>query len=121
MLLIVHLHDLVFRSRVFLVLVLVALGIFFGLDTAKQPERFVSIAGLVVNILFCWLFSRHPRKVRCEPFLHTSCTFLFSSPLLQFLISMFYVCYLDDLSVHSRLHCCLSDVEYSFLTHIEIQ
>ena len=44
-------------------LVLVALGIFFGLDTAKQPERFVSIAGLVVNILFCWLFSRHPRKV----------------------------------------------------------
>ena len=45
-------------------LVLVALGIFFGLDTAKQPERFVSIAGLVVNILFCWLFSRHPRKVR---------------------------------------------------------
>ncbi|XP_073256992.1 solute carrier family 28 member 3-like isoform X4 [Porites lutea] len=52
---------------VFLVLVLVALGIFFGLDTAKQPERFVSIAGLVVNILFCWLFSRHPRKVKWRP------------------------------------------------------
>lgn len=121
MLLIVHLHDLVFRSRVFLVLVLVALGIFFGLDTAKQPERFVSIAGLVVNILFCWLFSRNPRKVRCEPFLHSSRTFLFSSPLLQFLISMLHVSYLDDLSVHSRLHCCLSDVQYSFLTHIEIQ
>ena len=99
-------------------LVLVALGIFFGLDTAKQPERFVSIAGLVVNILFCWLFSRHPRKVRCEPFLHSSCSFLFSSPLLQFLCSMLHVSYLDDLSVHSRLHFCLSDVEYSSLTHI---
>ena len=121
MLLIVHLRDFVFHSRVFLVLVLVALGIFFGLDTAKQPERFVSIAGLVVNILFCWLFSRHPRKVRCVPFLHSSCSFLFSSPLLQFLCSMLHVSYLDDLSVHSRLHFCLSDVEYSSLTHIGMQ
>ena len=77
-----HLFDLVFHSRVFLVLVLVALGIFLGLDSAKQPEWFVSIAGLVVNILFCWLFSRRPRKVRCELFLQSSCRFLFSSPPL---------------------------------------
>ena len=105
--LIIHLCDLVFHSRVFLVLVLVALGIFFGLDTAKQPERFISIAGLVVNILFCWLFSRHPRKVRCEPFLHSSCRFLFSSPPLQFLFSMLCVFYLDDLSVQSTAVGCV--------------
>ena len=85
--LVVHLRDLAFHSRVFLVLVLVALGIFFGLDTAKQPERFVSIAGLVVNILFCWLFSRHPRKVRCEPVLA-----VFFLALL--FCSSFLVCYM---------------------------
>ena len=102
-------------------LVLVALGIFFGLDTAKQPERFVSIAGLVVNILFCWLFSRHRRKVRCEPFLHSSCSFPFSSPLSPFFFSMLHVLYLDDLSVQCRLRFCLFDVEYCLLTHIETQ
>lgn len=52
---------------VLLVLVLVALGVFFGLDTAKQPERFISLAGLFANILFCWVFSKHRRKVRWRP------------------------------------------------------
>ncbi|XP_020630749.1 solute carrier family 28 member 3-like isoform X2 [Orbicella faveolata] len=52
---------------VVLVLVLVALGVFFGLDTAKQPERFISLAGLFANILFCWIFSKHRRKVKWRP------------------------------------------------------
>ncbi|RMX60525.1 hypothetical protein pdam_00001440, partial [Pocillopora damicornis] len=56
-----------FFSRVLLVIVLVLLGVFFGLDTAKKPERFISLAGLLVNILFCWIFSKHPRKVKWRP------------------------------------------------------
>lgn len=52
---------------VLLVIVLVLLGVFFGLDTAKKPERFISLAGLLVNILFCWIFSKHPRKVKWRP------------------------------------------------------
>ncbi|XP_068698446.1 solute carrier family 28 member 3-like [Montipora foliosa] len=52
---------------VFLVLILAALGVFFGLDTAKQPLRFISISGLFFNILFCWIFSKHRRKVKWRP------------------------------------------------------
>ncbi|XP_068698450.1 solute carrier family 28 member 3-like isoform X3 [Montipora foliosa] len=52
---------------VFLVLILAALGVFFGLDTAKQPIRFVSLAGLFCNILFCWIFSKHRRKIKWRP------------------------------------------------------
>ena len=44
--------------------VLAALGAFFGLDTADEPERFISLGGLVVNVFICWLFSAHRRKVR---------------------------------------------------------
>ena len=44
-------------------IVLVLFGLFFGLDTAKKPERFISIGGLFVNILFCWIFSKHRTKV----------------------------------------------------------
>ena len=55
--------DSFIHCRVFLVLILAALGVFFGLDTAKQPIRFVSLAGLFCNILFCWIFSKHRRKV----------------------------------------------------------
>ncbi|XP_074611029.1 uncharacterized protein LOC141865596 [Acropora palmata] len=47
---------------VFLFLLLVALGVFFGLDTAKQPIRFISLAGLCCNILFSWIFSKHRRR-----------------------------------------------------------
>ena len=44
-------------------IVLVLFGLFFGLDTAKKPERFISIGGLIVNILFSWIFSKHRTKV----------------------------------------------------------
>ncbi|XP_067027107.1 solute carrier family 28 member 3-like isoform X1 [Acropora muricata] len=52
---------------VFLFLLLVALGVFFGLDTAKQPIRFISLAGLCCNILFSWIFSKHRRRVKWRP------------------------------------------------------
>lgn len=52
---------------ILLFVVLVALGVFFGLDTAKQPVRFISLLGLFCNILFCWIFSKHRRKVRWRP------------------------------------------------------
>ncbi|XP_022781914.1 solute carrier family 28 member 3-like isoform X2 [Stylophora pistillata] len=52
---------------ILLVVVVVLLGVFFGLDTAKKPERFISLAGLALNILFCWIFSKHPRKVKWRP------------------------------------------------------
>lgn len=58
-----------FLKWVMLVLILVALGVFFGLDTAKQPVRFVSLAGLFCNILFCWVFSKHRSKVKWRPVL----------------------------------------------------
>lgn len=73
-----------FIFRILLVLVLVALGVFFGLDTAKQPKRFISLAGLFANILFCWIFSKHRRKVSyvlllvfplCYVFLYTNIIF----------------------------------------------
>ena len=49
--------------RICLLVILVALGVFFGLDTAKKPVRFISLAGLFANVLFCWIFSKHRRKV----------------------------------------------------------
>lgn len=58
-----------FLKWVMLVLILMALGVFFGLDTAKQPVRFVSLAGLFCNILFCWVFSKHRSKVKWRPVL----------------------------------------------------
>lgn len=54
---------------VFLFLIVVALAVFFGLDTAKQPIRFVSLAGLCINILFSWIFSKHRRRVKWRPVL----------------------------------------------------
>lgn len=54
---------------VFLFLIVVALAVFFGLDTAKQPIRFISLAGLCINILFSWIFSKHRRRVKWRPVL----------------------------------------------------
>ncbi|XP_074626097.1 solute carrier family 28 member 3-like isoform X1 [Acropora palmata] len=54
---------------VFLFLIVVALAVFFGLDTAKQPIRFISLAGLCINILFSWIFSKHRRRVKWGPVL----------------------------------------------------
>lgn len=63
--------------RILLVLILVALGVFFGLDTAKQPERFISLAGLFANILLCWIFSKHRRKVSHVLFFVLPCVLIF--------------------------------------------
>lgn len=54
---------------VFLFLIVVALAVFFGLDTATQPIRFISLAGLCINILFSWVFSKHRRRVKWRPVL----------------------------------------------------
>ncbi|XP_020912178.1 solute carrier family 28 member 3 isoform X2 [Exaiptasia diaphana] len=50
-----------------LVVLLVLIGLFLGLDTAKEPERFISVAGLFMNIFICWLLSAKRRKVKWRP------------------------------------------------------
>ena len=52
-------------------IVLILLGLLFGLDTAKEKERFISLAGLVVCIFSAWIFSKKRRKV--SAFFHQIC------------------------------------------------
>ena len=44
---------------------LTLIGVWFGLDTAKEPRRFISLAGMVVYVGISYLFSVNRRKVSC--------------------------------------------------------
>ncbi|XP_032227058.2 solute carrier family 28 member 3 isoform X1 [Nematostella vectensis] len=50
-----------------IVVILALLALFLGLDNHDEPERLISLAGLCVNILVCWLFSKNRRKIRWRP------------------------------------------------------
>ncbi|XP_031548619.1 solute carrier family 28 member 3-like isoform X1 [Actinia tenebrosa] len=52
-----------------ILVILALIGVFLGLDTAKEPERFISVAGLFVNISICWLFSARRSKIKWRPVL----------------------------------------------------
>lgn len=52
-------------SRVVLLVALTLIGLWFGLDTAKEPKRFISLAGMVVYVGISYAFSVNRRKVSC--------------------------------------------------------
>ena len=49
--------------RIVLLVVLTLLALWFGLDTAKEPRRFISVAGMLVYVGISWALSKHRRKV----------------------------------------------------------
>ncbi|XP_078685520.1 sodium/nucleoside cotransporter 1-like [Branchiostoma floridae x Branchiostoma belcheri] len=48
---------------------LLCIGLFLGLETAKQPEQLISIGGYVTILLICFVCSKHPGQVRWRPVL----------------------------------------------------
>ena len=48
--------------RVVLVVLLVLVGLWFGLDTAKDPKRFISVLGMLVYIGISYLLSSNRKK-----------------------------------------------------------
>jgi len=58
-----------FLRWIVLLVVLTLLALWFGLDTAKDPRRFISVAGMLVYVGISWVFSKHRRKVRWRPVL----------------------------------------------------
>ena len=58
-------------NRIVLLVVLTLLALWFGLDTAKEPRRFISVGGLLVYVGISWVFSKHRRKVSYVVFIKT--------------------------------------------------
>lgn len=56
-----------FLRWIVLLVVLTLLALWFGLDTAKEPRRFISVAGMLVYVGISWVCSKHRRKVRWRP------------------------------------------------------
>ncbi|KAL9969400.1 hypothetical protein ACROYT_G021615 [Oculina patagonica] len=52
-----------------LLVVLTLIGLWFGLDTAKEPKRFISVLGMLVYVGISWAFSAHRKKVKWRPVL----------------------------------------------------
>ncbi|KAI8517775.1 hypothetical protein Bbelb_037920 [Branchiostoma belcheri] len=48
---------------------LLCIGLFLGLETAKQPDQLISIGGYVTILLICFVCSKHPGQVRWRPVL----------------------------------------------------
>ena len=61
--------------RVVLLVVLTLIGLWFGLDTAKEPRRFISVLGMLVYVGISYAFSVHRRKVSCKISFETSLGF----------------------------------------------
>lgn len=55
-----------------LLVVLTLLALWFGLDTAKDPRRFISVAGMLVYVGISWVCSKHRRKVSYVVFIQTT-------------------------------------------------
>nr|XP_006814105.1 PREDICTED: solute carrier family 28 member 3-like [Saccoglossus kowalevskii] len=49
------------------IVVLVLLIIWIAVDTSRNPTNMLSLVGLVTIILFCFIFSKHPSKIRWRP------------------------------------------------------
>ena len=57
-------NDLLyFACRIVLLVVVILVGLWFGLDTAKEPRRFISVLGMFVYVGISYAFSLHRRKV----------------------------------------------------------
>ncbi|XP_068755204.1 solute carrier family 28 member 3-like isoform X1 [Montipora capricornis] len=52
-----------------LLVVLTLIGLWFGLDTAKEPKRFISLLGMLVYVGISYAFSIHRRKIKWRPVL----------------------------------------------------
>ena len=46
-----------------LLVILTLIGLWFGLDTAKEPRRFISVLGMLVYVGISYAFSVHRKKV----------------------------------------------------------
>ncbi|XP_066294081.1 sodium/nucleoside cotransporter 1-like isoform X1 [Branchiostoma lanceolatum] len=46
---------------------LLCIGLFLGLETAKQPEQLISIGGYATILLICFVCSKHPGQVKWRP------------------------------------------------------
>ncbi|XP_029193531.2 solute carrier family 28 member 3-like isoform X1 [Acropora muricata] len=54
---------------VVLLVVLVLLGLWFGLDTAKEPKRFISLLGMLVYVGISYVLSIHRKRIKWRPVL----------------------------------------------------
>lgn len=52
-----------FAFRAILLVVLVLFGLWFGLDTAKEPKRFISLLGMLVYVGISYVSSIHRKRV----------------------------------------------------------
>lgn len=52
-----------------LLVILTLIGLWFGLDTAKEPRRFISVLGMLVYVGISYAFSVHRKKVKWRPVL----------------------------------------------------
>lgn len=67
-----------------LLVALTLIGLWFGLDTAKEPRRFISLAGMVVYVGISYLFSVNRRKIKWRPVLWgMSLQFVFALIILR--------------------------------------
>ncbi|XP_065648982.1 solute carrier family 28 member 3-like isoform X1 [Hydra vulgaris] len=66
-------------------------------DTAKQPERLISLAGLIVYLLIGFLFSKHRDQIKWRPvFWGLSLQFLFGLFILRTSVGYFIFKWLGD-------------------------
>lgn len=72
-------------SRIVFITLLALIGIFIGMDTIKQPKRLISIAGMGMYILICYLCSKHRKRVR---YFLVSCLRVYYFQTLQNLLQM---------------------------------
>ncbi|XP_035668576.1 solute carrier family 28 member 3-like isoform X2 [Branchiostoma floridae] len=56
-------------KRVFYVLCLIGLILWIALDTARNTQNLISGAGLIVMVIFLYIFSKHPDHVKWRPVL----------------------------------------------------
>eukprot|EP00058_Branchiostoma_floridae_P022180 XP_002607670.1 hypothetical protein BRAFLDRAFT_123273 [Branchiostoma floridae] len=56
-------------KRVFYILCLIGLILWIALDTARNTQNLISGAGLIVMVIFLYIFSKHPDHVKWRPVL----------------------------------------------------
>ncbi|XP_078666868.1 solute carrier family 28 member 3-like isoform X2 [Branchiostoma floridae x Branchiostoma belcheri] len=56
-------------KRVFYVLCLIGLILWIALDTARNTQNLISGAGLIIMVIFLYIFSKHPDHVKWRPVL----------------------------------------------------
>jgi len=73
-----------FLRWIALLVILTLIGLLFGLDTAKEPRRFISVLGMLVYVGISYVLSVHRRKIRWRPVLWgMSLQFVFALIILR--------------------------------------